>query len=138
MGEKNIFEGGLGTPQLNTDYTDLTEQQYYTVVEGIPRDTQVNLLPTQGLINQLNAIQLAAEMEEKKKFEKAGITNLSINDILQNFTNNFFRLLDFTLNYNYSDFSFKTFLEPFFDGENLVYTGVLLVLIYIIFSTMST
>jgi hypothetical protein len=136
MGEKN--EGGLGTPQLNTDYTDLTEQQYYTVVEGIPRDTQVNLLPTQGLINQLNAIQLAAEMEEKKKFEKAGITNLSINDILQNFTNNFFRLLDFTLNYNYSDFSFKTFLEPFFDGENLVYTGVLLMLIYIIFSTMST
>lgn len=136
MGEKN--EGGLGTPQLNTDYTDLTEQKFYTVVEGIPRDTQVNLLPTQGLINQLNAIQLAAEIEKKKKFEKAGITNLSINDILQNFTNNFFRLLDFTLNYNYSDFTFKTFLEPFLDGENLVYTGVLLMLIYIIFSTMST
>lgn len=136
--EEKIFEGGLGTPQLNTDYTDLTEQKFYTVVEGVPRDSQVNLLPTQGLINQLNAIQLAAEMEEKKKFEKAGITNLSINEILQNFTNNFFRLLDFTLNYNYSNFTFKTFLEPFFEGENLVYTGVLFMLLYIIFSTMST
>ena len=136
MGDK-IFQGGLGTPQLNTDYTDLTEQKFYTVVEGVPRNSQLNLLPTQGLINQLNAIQLAAEMEEKKKFEKVGITNLSINDILQNFTNNFFRLLDFTLNYNYSEFSFRTFLTPFFDGENLVYTGILFIFFYIIFSTMS-
>ena len=133
-----IFQGGLGTPQLNTDYTDLTEQKFYTAIEGVSSNSQVNLLPTQGLINQLNAIQLAAEMEEKKKFEKAGITNLSINDILQNFTNNFFRLLDFTLNYNYSNFTFKTFLTPFFESENLVYTGVLFLLLYIIFSTMST
>jgi hypothetical protein len=137
MGDK-IFQGGLGTPQLNTDYTDLTEQKFYTAIEGVSSNSQVNLLPTQGLINQLNAIQLAAEMEEKKKFEKAGITNLSINDILQNFTNNFFRLLDFTLNYNYSNFTFKTFLTPFFESENLVYTGVLFLLLYIIFSTMST
>lgn len=135
--EDKIFQGGLGTPQLNTDYTDLTEQKFYTAIEGVDSNSQVNLLPTQGLINQLNAIQLASEMEEKKKFEKAGITNLSINDILQNFTNNFFRLLDFTLNYDYSAFTFKTFLTPFFESENLVYTGVLFLLLYIIFSTMS-
>lgn len=133
----DIFQGGLGTPQLNTDYTDLKEQKFYTVVEGIPRNSQMNLLPTQGLINQLNAIQLASEIEEKKKFEKKGIINLSLNDILQNFTNNFFRLLDFTLNYNYSDFTFKTFLTPFFDGENMIYSGILLLFIYIIFSIMS-
>lgn len=133
----DIFQGGLGTPQLNTDYTDLKEQKFYTVVEGIPRNSQMNLLPTQGLINQLNAIQLASEMEEKKKFEKKGIINLSLNDIFQNFTNNFFRLLDFTLNYNYSDFTFKTFLTPFFDGENMIYSGILLLFIYIIFSIMS-
>lgn len=131
------FQDGMGTPQLNTDYTELTEEKYYTVIEGPSKSSQVNLLPTQGLINQLNAIQLMAEIDEKRKFEKKGITNLTINEILQNFTNNFFRLLDFTLNYDYSNFTIKTFLEPFLEGENLVYTGILFLIIYMIFSTMS-
>lgn len=123
----------LGTPQMNTEFSDLTELKFYTAIEGVDSDSQFALLPNAGLINQINAIELAEQNEKKKKFLKKDISNLTINEILQEFTDNFFRILNHLLNYEYYDFNFKTFLNPFLDSKNYFYTGILLVLLAVFF-----